>query len=226
MHVFVLGDLSFTSVLIFFGAVAFPWWAVVDIATRQKESFVPTGLSRRTWLILLITFTLLTYFLGLGIALAYLFGERPKMDLPLRSDDYWPRVLRSTSVLLLVVVSMTLPYAVNRVRSLISPNVQVARVEGYLRGQCLTSGPSSQGREFSVKLTTGYTRKVVGVAMMAGRTGRTSFSFDVPSGTYRLTATSGSVSHKWTLSYYSGAGPSPQEFPPFVAMNVPVSVSC
>jgi hypothetical protein len=224
--VFVLGDLSFTSVLILLAAVAFPWWAVVDIATRQKESFIPTGLSRRTWLILLVSFTLLTYFLGFGIALAYVFGERPKMDRPLRSDDYWPRVLRSTSVLLLVFVSMTLPYAVNRVRSMISPAVQVARVEGYLRGRCTSSSSLTEGRRFSVRLTTGRTRKIVGVATMAGRTGRNGFSFDVPSGTYKLTATSGSISHQWTLSYYSGAGPSPQEFPPFVAMNVPVSVSC
>jgi hypothetical protein len=226
MVTLVLGNLSFPGVLIVLVFLAFPWWAVVDIATRQKECFVPTGLSKKTWLTLLIGFTLLTYFLGFGIALAYVFEERPKMDRPLGSDDYWPHVLRSASVMLLVLVSLTLPYAVNRARSFISPQIQQARVEGYLRGQCSVGGSLVEGRRYLVKLTTGYTRKIVGVATIAGTTGRNSFYFDVTPGTYGLTATSGSVSHHWTLSYAWGAGPTPPGYPIAVAMNVPVSVSC
>ncbi|HEV3188060.1 MAG TPA: hypothetical protein VGZ04_08440 [Acidimicrobiales bacterium] len=226
MYTIVLGDLSFTGILILLVVLALPWWAVVDIATRQKEAFVPTGLSKRTWLILLISFTLLTYVIGFGIALAYVFGERPKMDRPLRSDDYGPNVLRSSSVMLLVLVSMTLPYTVNKVRSVISPQSQQARVEGYLRGHCSVGGSLSEGRRYSIKLTTGYTRRIVSVATMAGTTGRDSFYFDVTPGTYTITATSGSISHHWTLVFARGAGAPPPGYPISVAMNVPVSVSC
>jgi hypothetical protein len=77
-----------------------------------------------------------------------------------------------------------------------------------------------------VKLTTGYSGKIVGVATMAGNTGRTNFYFDVAPGIYRLTATSGSVSHHWSLTYGWGVRPSPQTVPVPVAMNVVVSVAC
>lgn len=226
MFAAAFSDFSILAVLLVLAAVALPWWAVMDIATRPKEAFDSTGLSKRTWLLLLIGFTVFTFFVGLGIALTYVLGVRPKMERPTRSNEFGPRLMRSTSVFLLVVVSLTLPFGVNRVRSWLSSHTQQARIEGHMRGQCTASSPTAEGRKFTVRLTNGRSGKVEGVATMAGHTGRTSFYFDVTPGEYKLTATSGSVSHHWALSYSSGSGSSPQIVPTPVTMNVPVSVVC
>lgn len=226
MYAVVFGDLSIVFVLVILAGIALPWWAVVDVASRPRESFASSGLTKRTWLFLLIGFTVFTFFVGLGIALYYVFKVQPKMKRRVRADEFGTRLLRSTSVLFLVIASMSMTYVVSEVKSLLSSHTPHVAVEGYLHGQCTTGNLSTEGRRLSVKLTTGYSGKVVGVATMAGRTGRNSFYFAVAPGTYKLTATSGTTTHHWGLSYAWGIRSSPQTVPPPVAMNVPVSVVC
>ena len=226
MNAAVFSSFSILAVLLALAAFALPWWAVVDIAMRPKLTFVSTGLTKKAWLVLLIGFTVFTYFVGLGIALYYVFVVRPKMNRAASLDGSVHRLLRTMMVLLLSAASLTLPYGVDRVRSFLSSHTQQARIEGHMRGQCVSSSPMAEGKRFTVRLTNGRSGKDEGVATMAGHTGRTNFYFDVTSGEYKLTATSGSVSHHWALSYYSGSGSSPQIVPTPVAMNVPVSVVC
>ncbi|HVA53441.1 MAG TPA: hypothetical protein VNF05_07995 [Acidimicrobiales bacterium] len=225
MYAAIFSDLFVVIVLVVVLSAALPWWAVVDVASRPKGAFVSTGFSKRAWLSLLIGFTVFTFFVGLGIALYYVVRVHPKMERRSRADEFGTRLLRSTMVLLLVVVSLSLTYGVGRVKSLLwSPTPQV-RVEGSLSGQCPT-GSSAEGRTYLVLLTTGSSGRVVGVTTLAGTSGRDSFTFDVSPGTYRLTATSGSISRHWSLSYAWGAHPSAQILPIPVAMNVSVPVDC
>ncbi len=222
----VSGGFFIVIVLGVIASVALPWWAVVDVSSRPRESFALTGLSKRAWLLLLIGFTVFTFFVGLGIALYYVLAVQPKMERRVRAGEFGARLLRSTGVLLLVIASLSMTYGVSRVKSLLSSYAPTVAVEGYLRGQCNSGDSSTEGRRFSVKLSTGHSGKVVGVATMGGGTGLTSFYFAVTPGTYKLTATSGTTTHHWGLSYGWGAHPSPQSVPPLVAMNVPVSVVC
>ena len=226
MFAAVFSSLAVVSVAVAVAALAIPWWAVVDVASRPKESFASRGLSKRAWLVLLIVFTVSTYFVGLGLVLNYALKARPAIEQPAKANKFGSRLLTSTLVFILVIVSSTLTYGVGQVRSLLSSHTEQARVEGYIRGHCPIGGPLAEGKRFSVKLTTGYSGKIVGVATMAGNTGRTNFYFDVTPGIYMLTATSGSVSHRWSLSYDWGVRPSPQTVPVPVAMNVAVSVAC
>lgn len=222
----VFSDFFIVVVLGVIGGLALPWWAVVDVASRPRESFASTGLTKKAWLFLLIGLTVFTFFVGLGVALYYVLVVQPKMERRVRADEFGARLLWSTLVLLLVVASLSMTYGVSRVKSLLSSHAPSVAVEGYLRGQCTTGSLSTEGRRFSVILTTGYGGKVLGVATMGGGSGLTSFFFAVTPGTYKLTATSGTTTHHWGLSYAWGSHPSPQIVPPLVEMNVPVSVAC
>jgi hypothetical protein len=225
MYAAIFGDFFVLGVIVVVAVVALPWWAVVDVATRPKASFAPTGLSKRAWLLLLIGFTVFTFFIGLGIALHYALRERPKMHRPASADEPVPRLLRSTMVFFLVIASLALPYGVERATSLLSTSNLQAAIEGHLRGQCTSGSSSPAGRIFSVVLTNSHTGKVEDVASIAGNTGLSDFYFDVTPGEYELTATSGSVSHHWGLSFSSSNRSAPT-IPTPVAMSVPITVVC
>jgi magnesium-transporting ATPase (P-type) len=226
MYAAVFSSFAIVTIALALAALAFPWWAAVDVASRPKESFASTELPKRAWLVLLIVFTVFTYFVGLGLALNYALKARPTMPPTTHNDKLGHRLLRSTTVVLLMIVSFAITYGFTHVQSLWSSNTPHAIVEGHLRGHCVSEDTTSEGSKLTVKLTTGYSKEVVGLTSIAGRTGRTSFSFDVTPGTYRLTATSASTSQRWGLSFAGGVRSSPRIVPTPVTMNVPVSVAC
>jgi hypothetical protein len=224
MYAVVFSSIAIVFAVLAIAALAFPWWAVVDVAFRSKESFATTGLSKRAWLILLVAFTIFTYFVGLGRAINYAMKERSSVERLASDRSYGARVGRSAIVLLLVAVSSTVPFDFGRLRDLIiSPQIAQVRIEGHLSGQCPSLGLSAEGKKFVVRLTKGRIGKVEGIATMAGHTGRTTFYFDVTPGVYQITATSGTVVRRWGLTFY----PSPHSSPQLpVVMNVPVPVVC
>ncbi len=220
----IVSEFAVVFVALVLAMWAFLIWAIGDVASRSRSTFDVTGMSKTTWLALFIMFTFVTGFVGVGIALNYVFVARPKITSISSASDTRQRGFAFGVVVPLVLAGLILVAGHGLLRSPSTTTRPIAAVKGHLAGACTAAGVPGAGEPYTVKLTskgamTAHT-EVVG-----GDSGTRLVSFTVTPGTWTLTARSGTITHRWGLSYVDNHAVT-QPHPYFTIMNVAIPVAC
>jgi hypothetical protein len=197
-----------------------PLWAIADVASRPRDAFPSSGMTKTQWLSLLIILTACIGPVGLGLALNHVLTERRRLPSGMGEGEKQDgRLAIGAVALTLVLFALVESVIFVGTRSTSTTNPVVA-IEGSLRSGCSTA------EKVSIALRGTSEARALQETTIGGKTNRDSFVFLVRPGTYTVIATSTSRTQRWSLTYGTSKSPVPVAVNPPVAMDVSVGAAC